>query len=271
METTATTPYAQHQQPGWEHRLQAVLALLGGEPVPQVTARFGMGRSILYKWRHRALQALQRALTDHRLGPQCPHNRLSPEREQPLVELAQRHPTWSAAQIHAQAGPEAPAPRTIQRLRHRCQLPRLPKRPAPRLPARRLAGEVKAEARRLSEVKPWLGPERLAWELRNVAQLQISPATVKRVKHAMQQEQTPPTPSPRWRFYARHHPHSLWHGDCLEKVFDQATGRQLYQVTLFDDYARGYVFCDLFDHIDPRQIPPDLVEKSQPIDIVEVI
>jgi hypothetical protein len=36
-------------RPAWEHRLHAVLALLGGEPVPQVTARFGMGRSILYK------------------------------------------------------------------------------------------------------------------------------------------------------------------------------------------------------------------------------
>ena len=46
METTATTSHA--QQPGWEHRLQAVLALLGGEPVPQVTVRFAMGRSILY-------------------------------------------------------------------------------------------------------------------------------------------------------------------------------------------------------------------------------
>jgi transposase InsO family protein len=252
MQTTATTPPAHHQQPGWEHRLQAVLALLGGEPVPQVTARFGMGRSILYKWRHRALQALQRALTDPRPGPQCPHNRLPPEREQPLVELAQRYPTWSAAQIHAKAGPEAPSPRTIQRLRLRCQLPRLPKRLAPRLPARHLAREVKDEARGLIAVKPWLGPERLAWELRTGAQLQISPATVKRMKHAMQQEQPPPTPSPRWRFYERHHPHSLWHGDCLEKVFDQATGRQLYQMTLLDDYSRGYVFCDLLDSIDPR-------------------
>jgi hypothetical protein len=50
MQTTATTPCAHHQQPGWELRLHAVLALLGGEPVPQVTARFGMGRSILYKY-----------------------------------------------------------------------------------------------------------------------------------------------------------------------------------------------------------------------------
>jgi transposase-like protein len=53
METPAPTPHAHHQQPGWEHRLQAVCALLGGEPVHQVTARCGMGRSILYKWRHR--------------------------------------------------------------------------------------------------------------------------------------------------------------------------------------------------------------------------
>ncbi len=111
---------------------------------------------------------------------------------------------------------------------------------------------VKQEARRLIEAKPWLGPERLAWELQNVAQMRISPATIKRMKRAMQQAQTPPPPPPQWRFYARHHPHSLWHGDCLEKVFDQATGRQLYQLTLLDDYSRGYVFCDLFDHIDPR-------------------
>src|SRR2546422_10375315 len=138
-----TTP--QPTRPAWEPRLQAVLALLGGEPVPKVTPRFGMRRSILYKWRHRALPALQGALTDHRPGPPCPANRLSPAQEQPLVALAQRHPTWSAAQIHAKAGPEAPSPRTIQRLRHRCAVLRLPKRPAPRRPARRLAVEVKQE------------------------------------------------------------------------------------------------------------------------------
>jgi len=247
METTL-----QPARPGWEHRLYAVLALLDGEPVPHVTARFGMGRSILYKWRRRALTALQNALTDRRPGPQCPANRLSPAQELPLVELAQRHPTWSAAQIHAKAGLDAPSPRTIQRLRHRCELPRLPKRPVPRKPARRLSRKVKHEARCLIEAKPWLGPERLAWELRNVSQMQISPATMKRMKHARRQAQTPPLPRPQWRFYARYHPHSLWHGDCLEKVFDQVTGLQLYQFTLLDDYSRGYVLCNLFDHIDPR-------------------
>jgi len=138
-----TTP--QPTRPTWEHRLHAVLALLGGEPVPDVTTRFGMGRSILYKWRRRALTALQGALTDHRPGPQCPANRLSPAQEHPLVELAQRHPTWSAAQLQAKAGPDAPSPRTIQRLRHRYALPRLPKRPAPCRPARRLTCQVKQE------------------------------------------------------------------------------------------------------------------------------
>ena len=103
----------------WEHRLQAVLALLGGEPVADVTARFGMGRSILYTWRRRALTALQGALTEHRPGPQWPANRLSPAQEHALVEFAQRHPTWSAAQIQVKAGPDAPSPRTIQRVRHR--------------------------------------------------------------------------------------------------------------------------------------------------------
>jgi len=239
-------------RPTWRHRLHAVLALLTGEPLPQVSARFGLGRSVLYKWRRRALQALEQALTDRPPGPHCPHNRLTPTQEAPLVELAQRHPTWSAAQLHAQAGPQAPSSRTLLRLRQRYHVPRLPKRPHPRRPARRLTRPVKRAARRLLEAKPWLGPRRLAWELQNVAHLAISPATMQRMKHAMRQTQRPTAPPPQWHFYARHHPHSLWHGDCLEKVFDHTTGRQLYQMTLLDDYSRGYVFCDLFDHLDPR-------------------
>ena len=88
METRVETT-SQHSRPVWDHRLEAVLALLGGTPVSQVTVRFGMDRSVLYKWRHWALQALQSALTDHRPGPTCPSNRLPPERQQPLVALAQ--------------------------------------------------------------------------------------------------------------------------------------------------------------------------------------
>ena len=190
-----TTP--QPTRPAWEHRLQAVLALLGGEPVPHVTARFGMGRSIFYKWRHRALTALQGALTDHRPGPQCPANRLSP--------AAGSSPWWSWPSAIRPGVRRRSRPRPARRRRrpapsNACatatQLPRLPKRPAPCRPARRLTRQVKQEARRLIEAKPWLGPERLAWELQNVAQMQISPATIKRMKHAMQQAQTPPPPPP---------------------------------------------------------------------------
>ena len=39
----------QPTRPTWEHRLQAVLALLGGEPVPHVTARFGMGALVSFR------------------------------------------------------------------------------------------------------------------------------------------------------------------------------------------------------------------------------
>jgi transposase InsO family protein len=56
-------------------------------------------------------------------------------------------------------------------------------------------------------------------------------------------------PPPVWRFYGRHHPHSLWHGDFLENVTLTDLDRTAYQLTLMDDYVRGYVFCDLF--LDP--------------------
>jgi hypothetical protein len=49
-----------------------------------------------------------------------------------------------------------------------------------------------------------------------------------------------------WQFYERHHPHRLWHGDFLEKVTLTDLDRMAYQLTLMDDYSRGYVFCDLF-------------------------
>jgi transposase InsO family protein len=48
-----------------------------------------------------------------------------------------------------------------------------------------------------------------------------------------------------WRFYERHHPHSLWHGDFMEKVVLSDSGQRAYQLTFLDDYSRAYVFCDL--------------------------
>jgi hypothetical protein len=55
-----------------------------------------------------------------------------------------------------------------------------------------------------------------------------------------------PKPSqPVWRFYERKHPHSLWHGDFLEKITLADGDQTAYHFALMDDYSRGYVFCDL--------------------------
>jgi hypothetical protein len=59
----------------------------------------------------------------------------------------------------------------------------------------------------------------------------------------------PTPPPPMWRFYERHHPHSLWHADFMDKITLTDTKEQVHQLTLQDDYSRGYVFCDLaLDH-----------------------
>jgi transposase-like protein len=56
-------------------RLQAVLAILRGEPVAQVCAKFGISRSSLYNYKRRALKAMIETLEDKKSGPHHPHNR----------------------------------------------------------------------------------------------------------------------------------------------------------------------------------------------------
>ena len=58
--------------PTWQHRLEAVLAVLRCEPSHQVAERFRMARSDLYKFRTRALQAVRQALRDQSRGPKRP-------------------------------------------------------------------------------------------------------------------------------------------------------------------------------------------------------
>jgi transposase InsO family protein len=100
--------------------------------------------------------------------------------------------------------------------------------------------------------KPSLDAQRLAWDLQNQHQLQISPSTIKRFKRALRQQQSPPAAPAVWRFYERYHPHSLWHGDFLEKVTLTDLDRTAYHFALLDDYSRGYVFCYLFLAPDQR-------------------
>lgn len=228
------------------HRLQAVLVLLSGEPSAQVAARFRISRSDLYKFRRRALNAMALALADRRRGPRLPHNCLSQPQQTRIAAVCARHPTVSSYQISKRLGAAAVSPRTIQRLRQRLKLPRLPKRAAPQHTAKHLSLDEQRQVRILIRAKPYLGSQRLSWDLQNQYGISVSPSTFKRIKRRMKEKQHPLHAPVEWRFYQRKHPHSLWHGDYLEKVTLSDTRRTAYQLTLQDDYSRAYVFCDLF-------------------------
>jgi hypothetical protein len=234
-------------------RVQAVLALLRGVPVAQVAERYRICRSDLYKFRRRAQGAIAQALYEKSRGPQRPHNRLDEERERAVIALCQRYSTFSARQIARKCGTDAPSLRPIQRIRQRHRLGRFPKRAPPSAPARRLTPREKKRAWKTLHDKLHLGPERLAWDLQNGTGIAVSPCTMKRLKEKRRLALRPPKPPKTvWRFYERKHPHSLWHGDFLEKVTLTDCDRTAYHVALMDDYSRGYVFCDLFMAPDMR-------------------
>ena len=233
--------------------LQAVLDLFRGDAVADVSARYGIRRSSLYKFRGRAFAAINEALADRRRGPRRPYNRIAPRSEAQIVALCQRHPTWSSYALHRCCGPNAPSPRTIQRIRARHALARFSKREPPVRRRRQLTPEVRERAAAILADKPYLGPERTAWDLQNSDHIIISASTIKRMKRKRREALLPPQPpQPKWRFYERHHPHSLWHGDFLEKVTLADLDQTAYQFTLQDDYSRGYVFCDLLLYPDAR-------------------
>jgi transposase InsO family protein len=159
-------------------------------------------------------------------------------------------------------GPEAPCVRTVQRVRKRNGMARLPKRAPPSAPARRIPEQVTKRARYILTLRPHLGPERVVWDVQNGEQLTISTSTVKRLKRKMHEvlHPAPPPPLPPvWRFYERRHPHSLWHGDFMDKITLTDSKKTAHQFTLQDDYSRGYVFCELaLDH-DQRTVVRGLI------------
>ncbi|TKB23497.1 transposase [Desulfopila sp. IMCC35006] len=237
-------------------RVQAVLALLRGEPAAQVSVDYGIDRSSLYKFRSRAIKAICEAVKDQPRGPKLPHNHVSDALEKETVFLCQVRPSFSSYRIAKRLGPKAPSPRTIQRIRKRHHLARLTKRQRPLDPARKLTQRTDREVRNLLHEKFYLGPDRLAWDLLNSKGIHVSPSTFKRRKRKWLEATAnffAPAPStPAWRFYERHHPHSLWHGDFLEKITLSDTGQTAYHLALMDDYSRGYVFCDLILNPDVR-------------------
>ncbi|HZC02863.1 MAG TPA: hypothetical protein VE844_16370, partial [Gammaproteobacteria bacterium] len=79
-------------------------------------------------------------------------------------------------------GSDAPSARTIQRVRKRNGIARLPKRVPPSASARRIPEQVLKRARYCLKLRPHLGPERVVWDVQNGEPLQISASTVKRLK-----------------------------------------------------------------------------------------
>lgn len=230
-----------------ERRLLAVLALLKGEAVNHVCRQYNISRSDLYKYKRRAIAAMRVAMRDHRRGPKHPPRRLAEDKERRIRTICEREPTLSSYQIYRSLETGAPCcPRTIQRVRKRFSLPRLMKRATPKFKAHRFTEAEKNLIHQQVKAKLFLGCYRLAWDLQNEYGMRISPSTAKRVKRAILAEMNP-RPAPMvWRFYERHHPHRLWHGDFLEKVTLTYEDRTAYQLTLMDDYSRAYVFCDLY-------------------------
>lgn len=154
-----------------ESRLQAVLALFRREKASDVSTSSGICRSDLYKFRKRALAAMREALKDHLRGPKRPHNRLGSETEQQVIALCHRHPTHSSYQVQEKLGSDAPCVRTIQRIRARNNMARLPKRAPPSAPARRIPEEVMKRARYILKLRPHLGPERVVWDVQIMSSL----------------------------------------------------------------------------------------------------
>lgn len=230
-----------------ERRFEAVLALFKGEAVAHVCHQYSISYSDLYKFRRRALVAMRQAMTDQRRGSKHSPRRLAEDKEANIKTICEREPTLSSYQVHRSLGTNAPCcPRTIQRVRKRLSLPRLPKRAAPAFKAHRFTEAEKKLIQQKVKAKLFLGCYRLSWDLQNEYALSISSSTTKRVKRAILTGMNPRPAPAVWRFYERHHPHRLWHGDFLEKVTLTYEDRTAYQLTLLDDYSRAYVFCDLY-------------------------
>lgn len=235
-----------------EIRVQAVFAMFKGESIRSVFERFGICRSTLYQLRKRAINAVRREIENPNQRKTPAHNRLPADKENKVVRLCERHPTLSSYRISKkihQLENETINPKTIQRIRKRNSLPRVPKRPPPASKAHRLTADEKLLVREKVKDKLFLGGERLAWDLQNQYGIGISPSTAKRIKQNILREINPPLPKPNWHFYERNHPHRLWHGDLMEKVTLTDGDRTAFQLTLLDDYSRAYVFCDLFREV----------------------
>lgn len=228
-----------------ERRFQAILAMIEGQPLSDITEEYEMCRSDLYKFRKRALKAMKNAMCDLPRGPIAPHNRIPEAQEEQIKQECERYPTMSSYKISKKAASGSPSPRTIQRIRERNSLSRLAKRAPVRSKAKRFVPEAKQRIQKFMLERNHLGGLRLSWDIANILKITISPVTLLRWRKAMELKIIPSIKIISWRYYERKHSHSLWHGDILK--FEHSPERNLYlrQITFLDDYSRGYIYNEL--------------------------
>ncbi|MDX6238237.1 MAG: hypothetical protein QOG10_3052 [Kribbellaceae bacterium] len=130
-----------------EQRLDAVRAVLAGESVVEVAARYGVARSTLHRWIGRYLEGSVAGLADRSHRPRsCPH-RVDALVESAIAEMRRKHPRWGSKRIRLELlrrlpptwpeGVPPPAERTVNRILVRQGLVRPRPRKRPRSSYRR--------------------------------------------------------------------------------------------------------------------------------------
>lgn len=89
-----------------------------------------------------------------------------------------------------------------------------------------------AEARVFIEQHKEWGCYVLSYQLHNERNIFLSPSSIWRYFYSKKEKEIP------LQFYEMKKPHSMWHGDVMEKKL--ADGKTIYQCTIEDDYSRGY-------------------------------
>ncbi|MDP4512145.1 IS481 family transposase [Nonomuraea turcica] len=87
------------QQALVEYRYRAVREVLGGSPIGEVAARYGVSRQSLHGWRKRFEQEGMPGLADRSRRPKSSPRRLPAEVEALVCELRREHPRWGARRI----------------------------------------------------------------------------------------------------------------------------------------------------------------------------
>ncbi|OPZ45900.1 MAG: hypothetical protein BWY94_01033 [Actinobacteria bacterium ADurb.BinA094] len=105
-----------------QQRHEAVLEVMGGLPVTEVAARYGVTRQTVHRWLRRYARYGLAGLASESTRPgSCPHQ-MRPEVEARIVELRLLHPAWGPRTIAHQLGREEVSPVPGRSSIHRCLL-----------------------------------------------------------------------------------------------------------------------------------------------------